>query len=137
MGGADACELRALEMNHGRADLDLVSRTDLALVHALPVHHRPGLVAQVDERDVVRASDLDDRVHTRREIVIDAQVAARVLTDLHDVLGDRVPTNELIALVERERQRNLRLAFHRSTFLQRCRRCSREPWRRLLRELPS
>jgi hypothetical protein len=100
-------------VNHGRADLDLISRTDLALVHTLPVHHRSRLVAEIDERDVAGTGDLDDRVHARREVVIDAQMTARVLSDLHDVLSDRVPTYELIALVERERQRNLRFAFHR------------------------
>ena len=69
------CELGALELNHRRPDLDLVARADLALVDALPVHHRARLVAEIDQRDVVRAGDLDDRVHARREIVVDAQVA--------------------------------------------------------------
>ncbi len=42
----------------------------------------------------------------RREVVVDAEMAPRVLADLDDVLSDRVSAHELIALVERERQRN-------------------------------
>ena len=45
-------------------------------------------------------ADLDDRVHARRELVVDAEMALRVLADLDDVLRHRLATDELIALVE-------------------------------------
>jgi hypothetical protein len=95
----------------------LIARADLALVDPLSVHHRARLVAEIDERDVPRTGDLDDRVHAAREIVVDTQMAPRVLSDLHDVLRDRVAAHELVALIESERQCNLGLTFHRrSTF---------------------
>ena len=94
-----------------RADLDLIARANLALVDALAVHQRARLVAEIDQRDVVGAGDLDDRVHARRELVVDAQVAARVLADLDDVLRDRLAAHELVALIERERERDLRLTM--------------------------
>ena len=114
-GGAAHCALQlgALELNHRRADLDLIARANLALVDALPVHHRTRLIAEIDQGDVVGAGDLDDRVHTRGEVVVDAKVRSRVLADLHDVLRDAVTAHELIALVESERQSNLGFAFHR------------------------
>ena len=77
------------------ADLDLIARLDLALVDARAVHHRARLVAEIDERDVLGRRDLDDRVHARRELVVDAQVALRVLADLDDVLRHRLATDEL------------------------------------------
>ena len=77
-----------------RADLDLVAGVNLALVDARAVHHRARLVAEIDQRDVVRAGDLDDRVHARRELVVDAQMALRVLADLDDVLRDGLAANE-------------------------------------------
>jgi hypothetical protein len=95
--------------------LDLISRPDLALVDALAIDERSGLVAEIDQRDVAGGADLDDRVHTRCELVVHAQVTSRILSDLDDVLGDRVPADELIPLIQRERQRNfcLTLALHR------------------------
>jgi hypothetical protein len=120
-------DLCGLEMNQRGADLDLVARPDLALVDALSVDERAWLVAEIDQRDVRRRCDLDDRVHARRELVVDAQVTPRVLSDLDDVLRNRVPANELIALVERKREGDLRLALaiHREAF------CRGAPRRRL------
>ena len=118
-GGRDSGDVGALEHDARAADLDLIARVDLALVDPRTVHHRARLVAEIDERDVVGRSDLDDRVHARRELVVDTQVALRVFADLDDVLGHRLAANELIALVERERESNLRLALalHRFAFV--------------------
>ena len=108
-------DLRRFELQQRRADLDLVARADLALVDALAVDHRAGLVAQVDQRDVAGARDLDDRMHARRELVVDTQMAARILADLDDVLRDRLATNEHVALVQRKCEGDLRLtrSIHR------------------------
>ena len=101
----------------------LIARSHLALVDALAVDQRPRLVAEVDQRDVRRGRHLDDRVHTRGEIVIHPEVAARILADLDDVLRNRVSPYELIPLVQRERERDFGLALtvHRLPYL----RCSR------------
>jgi hypothetical protein len=56
----------------------------------------PGLVAQIDERDVLGLRDLDHGVHARGELVVDAQMALRILADLDDVLRD-VSRDELSA----------------------------------------
>jgi hypothetical protein len=50
-------------------------------------------------------------MHARCELVVDAQMAARIFADLDDVLSDRVAANQLIALVQRKRKRDLRLAL--------------------------
>jgi hypothetical protein len=108
--------LGPLEGDAGPADLDLVAWLDAALVDAGAVHERAGLVAQVDEGDVLGRRDLDDRVHARRLLVVDAEMALRVLAQLDDVVGHRLTPHERIVLVERERQSDLLLAFHVTAF---------------------
>ena len=94
---------RALENDLGVTNLDLVTNVQLALVDAGAVHHRAGLVTQIDQRDVLGAGNFDDRVHARGQLVIDTQVALRILADFDDVLGNRLTPGELVGLVERER----------------------------------
>ena len=98
-------DVGALEHDARAADLNLVAGVNLALVDARPVDDRARLVAEIDQRDVVGRSDLDDRVHARRELVVDPQVTLRVFADLDDVLRHGLTTNELIAFVETERER--------------------------------
>ncbi len=108
----DRHRLRALQHDLRAADLELIAWADLALVDARPVHHRARLVAEIDERDVLRGGDLDDRVHARGKLVVDTQMALRVLAYLDDILGDRLPADERLVLVERKCQSDPLLAFH-------------------------
>src|SRR5205814_7648614 len=81
------------------AELNLVTRFQTRLVHALAVDDRPRRRTQVDDVDLARPGDLDHRVHARDRGVLDAQVARIELADLDDVLRERLGPNELIALV--------------------------------------
>jgi hypothetical protein len=107
--------LGGLEHNECGADLNLIAGPHLALVDASSVDQRAGFIAQVDQRDVGERRYLDHGMHTRRELVVHAQMAARVFADLHDVLRNRVAANELIPLIQREGKRDFRLSltFHR------------------------
>ena len=108
----DGHRLGALEHDLRPADLQLIARVDLALVDARPVHHRARLIAEIDEGDVVGRRYLDDGVHARGKLVVDAQMALRVLAHLHDVLRHSLTTDERLVLVERKCESDLLLAFH-------------------------
>jgi hypothetical protein len=94
--------VRTLQNDDRGADLDLVTHVELALVHAGAVHLRARLVAEIDERDLVRTCDLDDRVHARGQLVVNPEVTLRILTDLDDVLRHRLATKETVTLIEGE-----------------------------------
>ena len=57
-------------------------------------------------------ADLDDGVHARSKLVVNAHVALGVFADLDDILGNRLATDKRIILVERKCKRYLLLAFH-------------------------
>jgi hypothetical protein len=63
---------RLLKDDERGPDLDLISRADLAFIHALTVHECARFIPQVDQRNVLNPSYLDDGVHSRRQIVVHA-----------------------------------------------------------------
>jgi len=78
--------LGALEDDLGPADLELIARVDLALVDTSAVDEGARLVTEIDQSDVFGRRHLDDGVHARGELIIDAKVALGILAHLHDVL---------------------------------------------------
>ena len=66
--------------------MDLVARFQDRLVDPLAVDRRSARGAEVDELDLARPRDLDDRVHARHRLVVKPQVRGRQLADLDDRL---------------------------------------------------
>src|SRR5699024_8816216 len=112
---------RALEHDHRAAHLDLVADVQLALVDPSAIDHRAGLVAQIDERDVFGASDLDHGMHARCELVVHPEMALGILADLDDVLRHGLPSLQRITLVERECENRLCHASSMSLLRSPCR----------------
>jgi hypothetical protein len=92
--------IHTLEDDAGPANENLVPNVQLALVDRSAVDLRGGLVAEVDQRDLVGPPHLDDRMHARRELIFDLKMTLGVLTNLDDVLPNRFSSDELIALIE-------------------------------------
>jgi len=86
------------------ADDDLVTDGQLALADGGTVDLRRGLIAEIDQRDVLRIAHLNDRMHPRSKFVLDLKMALRILANLDDVLADRLSTGQRISLIESERE---------------------------------
>jgi hypothetical protein len=93
----------------GVANLDDVAGAQRGLVDGLPIH--PRARAQVDNLDVVGLG-LDDRVHPRHALIIDAEVGLLIATDLDDILRDGLRAHDLSALADLKRKGYDQLLCH-------------------------
>ena len=105
--GVDRAGRADLDDDLGVAELDLVTALELGLVDLLAVDDRPRRRPEVDDEDLVRPRDLDHRMHPRHAVVVDAQVARGVDADLDDLLRQLFRPDELVALVDPERHRDV------------------------------
>jgi hypothetical protein len=132
----DVVERRADRFEHDEraADLHLGSRPERALGDAGTVDDRPGFAAEIDERDVVRRRDLDDRVPARREHVVDVEVALRIPPHVDELVRESLASNEPPIFVESESEAHLALLAHVSLRLRKsCTRISASALRRTVR----
>ncbi len=78
------------------AKLDLVARLENRLVDSLAIDRRSARGTKVDELNLPRTGDLDDRMHTRYRLVFQPEVRRGQLADLDHRLVESLLSHQLL-----------------------------------------